>query len=165
MTPDALFSAVLPVFQGLGVKVLFEPGRSLTANAGALISRVILSKETGERKFVIVDAGMNDFIRPSLYDAYHQIVVVEKGKRALEKVFVVGPICETGDFFSHERFLPKVHRGELLAIMATGAYGYALSSNYNGRLRPPEVLVNGASTRMIRERECLEDLWRGVDES
>lgn len=161
-TPEALFSKVLPVFSDLNMKVLFEPGRYLVADTAALITQVVLIKEGGERKFIIVDAGMNDLIRPSLYDAYHQIVPVRKGNTDVETVCIVGPLCETGDFFARDRLFPQVKRGDQLAVMAAGAYGYVLSSNYNGRPRLPEVLVEEDSYRLIREREKVEDLWRGI---
>jgi diaminopimelate decarboxylase len=161
-TPEALFEELLPAFQNVPVRLIFEPGRFLIADAGALVTRVTLTKQRGSRRFVVVDAGMNDFIRPALYDAYHQIVAVEKRSGNRENVHVVGPICESGDFFSHERLLPRVGRGDLLALMAAGAYGYALSSNYNGRLRPPEVLVDGGKFCAIRSRESLDTLWEGV---
>jgi len=162
LTPADLFRSIFPVLDGLGVRLLFEPGRYLVADAGALVTRVTLVKKNNERKFVVVDAGMNDLIRPSLYDSYHQIVVVNQTDHDMETVHVVGPICESGDFFAHDRSLPRVNRGDLLAVMAAGAYGYSLSSNYNGRLRAPEVLVEGNSFRLIRERERIDDLWRGI---
>ena len=161
-TPKALFTEILPFFDGLGIKILFEPGRYLIADAAALIARVTLTKTTGRHKFVVVDAGMNDFMRTCLYNATHQIVAVEENRTDAEKVSVVGPVCESGDFFSKERLLPPVERGSLLAVMATGAYGYALSSNYNGRMRPAEILVEDDSFRVIRKRERTEDLWRGI---
>jgi len=160
--PESLFKSILPLFEDLNVKILFEPGRYLVADTAALVTRVLLTKETKEKKFVIVDAGMNDLIRPSLYDSYHQIVRVTSENNDIETANIVGPICETGDYFALDRQLPRVGRGDLLAVMAAGAYGYALSSNYNGRLRLPEVLVDGESYRLIRNREKLEDLWREV---
>jgi len=162
LTPADLFRSIFPVLDGLGVRLLFEPGRYLVADAGALVTRVTLVKKNEKIKFVVVDAGMNDLIRPSLYDSYHQIVVVNQTEQDVETVHVVGPICEAGDFFARDRSLPRVNRGDLLAVMAAGAYGYSLSSNYNGRLRPPEVLVEGDTFRLIRERERLDDLWRGI---
>ena len=162
LTPADLFRSIFPMLDGLGVRLLFEPGRYLVADAAALVTRVTLVKKNKERKFVVVDAGMNDLIRPSLYDSYHQIVVVNQDDQYAETVHVVGPICESGDFFARDRSMPRVKRGDLLAVMAAGAYGYSLSSNYNGRLRPPEVLVEGNTFRLIRERESLDDLWRGT---
>lgn len=161
-TPQELFRAVGPVFEGMGLRLLFEPGRYLVANCGALITRVTLTKQTAVKKFVVVDAAMNDLIRPCLYHAQHQIVPLCQKESPWETVDVVGPICESADFLAQGRALPRIERGELLAVMSTGAYGYALSSNYNARPRLPEVLVEGASYRLIREREQMEDLWRGV---
>jgi diaminopimelate decarboxylase len=150
--------AVLPILEPSGATVVFEPGRAIVADAGVLVTQVLYKKETGSKKFVIVDAGMNDLIRPSLYDAYHQIVPLKLGVQEHETVDVVGPICETGDFFALDRVLPGVSRGDYLAVATAGAYGFCEASNYNGRPRPAEVLVNGEKCRVIRERETLEDL-------
>jgi len=158
-TPGELMNAVLPYLSDLGCTVIFEPGRFLTANGGILLTRVLYRKETSLKKFAIVDSGMNDLIRPSLYQAYHRIVPVEKRqKRDIISLNIVGPICESGDFFAKDRLLPEVHRGDLLAILSAGAYGYTLSSNYNARPRIPEVLVDGTSFAIIRERETIDDL-------
>jgi diaminopimelate decarboxylase len=143
--------------------LLLEPGRSIVAPAGVLLTRKLYSKQNGTRHFTIVDAAMNDLIRPSLYGAYHEIVPVAlpKGKKASwSPVDVVGPICESGDFFAHQRKLPPIESGELLAILDTGAYGMVLSSNYNTRPRAAEVLVAGSRTRLIRRRESVRDLLR-----
>jgi len=130
-------------------------------NAGVLVTRVIYTK-TGETKnFVVVDAGMNDLIRPSLYDAYHEILPVVKKKRRSQVVDVVGPICESGDFLARERKMPQAAPDELLAVMSAGAYGFSMSSNYNARPRPPEILVHGEAYDTIRRRETVEDLIRG----
>ncbi len=161
-TAGDLMAAVLPVFSDLDIEVLFEPGRYLVANAGALITKVILTKKNSQKTFVVVDAGMNDFVRPTLYQAVHQIVPAEQKEVQSEIVDVVGPICETGDFFARDRRMPHSDRGDLLGIMGTGAYGVVLASNYNSRLRPPEVLVEGNTFRIIRERESIDALWRGV---
>ena len=161
-TPKALFDAVLPVFEPFRVRFLFEPGRYLVGEAGALVSRVILKKASSNGMYCVVDAGMNDFIRPSLYDAVHQIVTVNEPSKEREEVAVVGPICESTDFFSKQRSLSIMKQGDLIALMGTGAYGYALSSNYNGRPRGPEVLVEGSTYRLIRKRESIEDLWRSI---
>jgi len=163
LTPRRLFEDILPLLRKWNLRILFEPGRYIVADAGVLVTRVVLTKKTGSKKFVVVDAGMNDLIRPCLYSAYHQIVEVRRGGGPMEKVSVVGPICESGDFFAHDRLLPRVNRGDLLAITAAGAYGYSLSSNYNSRLRAPEVLVEGDSFRLIRKREKPETLWRGTE--
>ena len=162
-SPEDLFSAILPLFRDLNIRLVFEPGRYLIADTGALITRVVITKTNGNRKFLIIDAGMNDLIRPSLYEAYHQIVPVAMENRDTERVTVAGPICESTDFFANDRQLPKMKRGGLLAVMAAGAYGYSLTSNYNGRLRPPEVLVEGDSYRIIRRREPIEALWYLAD--
>jgi diaminopimelate decarboxylase len=140
------------------VRLLLEPGRFLVAQAGALLSRVLYVKRTGKKTFVITDAAMNDLIRPALYQAYHEIVPVRLREGKPRIVDVVGPICESGDFFAHDRKLPPVEPGDLVAILDAGAYGMAQSSNYNTRLRPAEVLVEGAQARLIRRRETIADL-------
>jgi diaminopimelate decarboxylase len=153
-------AALLPVVQKLGgVTLLLEPGRFLVAQAGALLTRVLYVKRNGTKNFIIVDAAMNDLIRPALYQAHHEIVPVapRRGKRTMV-ADVVGPVCETGDFFARDREVPPVKPGELLAILDAGAYGMALASNYNSRPRAAEVLVEGKRARLIRRRENLEDL-------
>jgi diaminopimelate decarboxylase len=153
--------------RGLKVHVLLEPGRAIVGPAGALVTRVLYRKTNGPKKFLVVDAAMNDLVRPSLYDAYHEIVPVRIGSSnqganpgQSETVDVVGPICETGDFFARSRELPVASDGDLLAILDTGAYGMVLTSNYNTRLRPPEVLVDGKLVKLIRRRETMDDLLR-----
>ena len=142
----------------LGVHLLLEPGRSIIGPCGALISRVVYRKNNDDKRFLVVDAGMNDLIRPALYSAHHEIVPVKLPKRAKhEKVDVVGPICETGDFFARDREMPEIEAGELVAILDTGAYGMSISSNYNTRGRAAEVLVDGKSVKLIRRRETLKD--------
>jgi diaminopimelate decarboxylase len=153
-------AALLRPLRGLGIHLLIEPGRALVAAAGALITRVIYRKQNGAKKFLVVDAAMNDLLRPSLYSAYHQIVPLRRAGEHKEVVDVVGPICETGDFFARERRLPVIGEGDLLAILDTGAYGMALASNYNTRLRAAEVLVEGKSARLIRRRETVSDLLK-----
>jgi diaminopimelate decarboxylase len=145
------------------VRVLLEPGRLLVGNAGVLLTRVRYIKETGHKKFVIVDAGMNDLIRPALYQSYHEIVPVrEPGVSAAGQVVdVVGPVCESGDFFAQDRELPPLEEGELAAIMSAGAYGFVMASNYNSRPFPAEVLVRGDRAVLVRERQTYEDLVRG----
>ncbi len=153
--------AVLGPLRGLRVHLLLEPGRSIVGPAGALLTRVLYKKTNGSRKFLVVDAAMNDFLRPSLYEAYHEIVPLRLGEEDLsERVDVVGPICESGDFFARDRELPVTNEGDVLAILDAGAYGMALASNYNTRPRPPEVLVDGRSARVIRRRETIGDLLR-----
>jgi diaminopimelate decarboxylase len=159
--PKDLAEAVLPLLKGKGYTLILEPGRVLVGNAGALITRVMYTKASEEKRFVIVDAGMNDLIRPSLYEAYHEIQPVLRQNRPEQVVDVVGPICESGDFLAKERSLPECHSGELLAVMSAGAYGFSMASNYNARPRVPEVLVHGDRYEVIRERESLEDLTRG----
>jgi diaminopimelate decarboxylase len=150
--------AVLPILKETGCSIWFEPGRSIVANAGVLVTKVLYTKENGTKRFVVVDAGMNDLLRPSLYNAYHQIVPLKIETYEHERVDVVGPICETGDFLARDRLLLKVRRNEYLSVMTTGAYGYSSASNYNGRPRPAEILVNGEKVRVIRERESIEQL-------
>jgi diaminopimelate decarboxylase len=152
--------AITRPLSGLGVKLLLEPGRSIVGPAGVLLTRVLYRKTNGKRKFVVVDAAMNDLIRPSLYQAEHQIVPVQLSNFEHEVVDIVGPVCESGDFFARGRDLPTVAEGELVAILDAGAYGMALSSNYNTRTRPAEVLVNGKTAKVIRKRETSADLMR-----
>jgi diaminopimelate decarboxylase len=131
-------------------------------NAGLLLTRVLYNKETGDRRFVVVDAAMNDLIRPSLYDAYHEVRPVRESRGQLElTVDVVGPICESGDFLAKDRALPQVDEGDLLAVMSAGAYGFAMASNYNARPRAAEVLVDGSRYSIVRRRESYEDLIAG----
>jgi len=140
--------------------IIFEPGRALVAGSGILITRVLYTKMTRGKFFVVVDAGMNDLIRPSLYSAYHQIVPILQREGEWQKGDVVGPICESGDFLAKERSLPPVQRGDLLAVMTAGAYGFSLSSNYNARPRPAEIVVDGGNTHLSRPRQILETLWK-----
>jgi diaminopimelate decarboxylase len=155
---NEFIEGVLPVLKETGCSIWFEPGRSIIANAGALLTRVLYTKENGLKKFVVVDAGMNDLLRPSLYGAYHQIVPLKMQTYEHERVDVVGPICETGDFLARDRLINKSKRDDGLAVLTTGAYGFSLSSNYNARLRPAEILVNGDRVRVIRERQTIDQL-------
>jgi diaminopimelate decarboxylase len=164
--------ALVPLLQGKPYRIAFEPGRYIAGNSGVLLTRVLYRKTGGEKRFVIVDAGMNDLIRPTLYESYHHIwpakpraaenVNADRRRdfeiRGGETVDVVGPICESGDYLAKGRDLPPVERGDLLAVFTAGAYGFAMSSNYNNRPRVPEVLVDGSSFKVIRKRETLEDL-------
>src|SRR6185312_14532285 len=143
---------------GLEVRLLLEPGRFLVAQAGALVARVLNVKRNGKKTFVVVDAAMNDLIRPALYQAHHEIVPVRQRAGRARVVDVVGPVCETGDFFARDRKLAPVEEGDLVAVLDTGAYGMAQSSNYNSRPRAAEVLVQGTKARMIRRRETMTDL-------
>lgn len=142
------------------VHLLLEPGRFLVGQAGALITLVLYRKANGDKRFVIVDAGMNDLIRPALYQAHHEIVPVQQDAHApVETADIVGPVCESGDFFARARSLPETSQGDLLAILDAGAYGLSLSSNYNTRVRPAEVLVEGGTARLIRRRETYAELF------
>lgn len=160
--PTEMAQAVTPILKPLGCTIIFEPGRVIVGNAGILVTRVLYTKRTPAKNFVIVDAGMNDLIRPSLYDSYHAIQPVRQheGRRQVT-VDVVGPICESGDFLAKDRELGMVEPGELLAVMSAGAYGFAMASNYNARPRPAEVLVKEDRHFVIRARESYEDLIRG----
>lgn len=153
-------AAVLRPLRGLKVQVLLEPGRAIVGPAGALLTRVLYKKSNDSKEFLVVDAAMNDFLRPSLYGAYHQIVTTRIETRLLERVDIVGPICETGDFFARDREMLRSREGDLLAILDAGAYGSVLASNYNTRPRPAEVLVDGKSVKLIRRRETMADLLR-----
>jgi len=153
-------AALLPAIQATGdLKLLLEPGRFLVGQAGALVARVLYVKKNGAKTFVITDAAMNDLIRPALYQAFHEIVPVVRSRQKAT-VDVVGPVCETGDFFARDRALEKVKPGDLVAVLDTGAYGMSLASNYNSRPRAAEVLVEGKRARLIRRRETIEDLMR-----
>jgi diaminopimelate decarboxylase len=171
--------AILPPLKRLGLRILLEPGRLLVGNAGVLLTRVRYIKQTGQKRFAIVDAGMNDLIRPALYDSYHEIVPVEEARRAParskgkvtnkrknnEKMDIVGPVCETGDFLGLDRAMPETLRpGDLLAVMSAGAYGFTMASNYNSRPLPAEALVRDDRLALIRKRQPLEDLVRDETE-
>jgi diaminopimelate decarboxylase len=156
----AYANALMKPLRNLHVKLLLEPGRSIVGPAGVLLTRVLYRKTNGNKKFVIVDAAMNDLIRPSLYQAEHEIVPVRLLGSKTENVDIVGPICESGDFFARDRDLSAVDEGDLLAILDVGAYGMPLASNYNSRPRPAEVLVERKSVKLIRERETMKDLLR-----
>jgi diaminopimelate decarboxylase len=158
--PEALAARVLPALAGLPLLLLLEPGRSLVARAGALVTRVLYRKENRGKRFLIVDAAMNDLVRPALYQAFHRIEPVAPAREGEERVDVVGPVCETGDFLARDRALPPVEEGELLAVLDAGAYGFCMSSNYNMRPRAAEVLVDGGSARLVRRRESFDDLVR-----
>jgi diaminopimelate decarboxylase len=154
-------AAILPPLRELGLRVLVEPGRVLVGNAGVLLTRVRYIKRAEHKKFVIVDAGMNDLIRPALYQSYHEIVPVrEAHDSAREVVDVVGPVCESADFFAQDRPLPEMKEGDLVALMSAGAYGFVMASNYNSRPLPAEALVQGESSSLIRRRQTMEDLVR-----
>ena len=159
---SARYAAALTTpLRGLKLHLLLEPGRSVVGPAGVLLTRVLYHKSNNSKKFLVVDAAMNDLVRPALYDAYHEIVPVLRRPAGGHELFdVVGPICETGDFFARGREMPPVNDGDLLAILDAGAYGMVLASNYNTRPRPAEVLVDGGKARLIRRREKISDLLR-----
>ena len=147
---------------GTDVELMLEPGRSVVAEAGVLLAKVLYEKQNGGKRFVILDAGMNDLIRPVLYQAHHQIVpVVERREAPIVVADIVGPVCETGDFFARNREIPEVHAGDLVAIRTAGAYGFVQASNYNSRRRPCELIVSGAAVHVARQRESYDDLIRG----
>jgi diaminopimelate decarboxylase len=144
-----------------GLHAMIEPGRSIVGASGVLLARVLYRKTTGDKNFVVIDAAMNDLIRPALYSAYHEILPLRETSAPTSKVDVVGPVCETGDFLAKDRELPGVMPGDIVALCTTGAYGFVQSSNYNSRPRAAEVLVEGNTWRVIRKRETYEDLVRG----
>jgi diaminopimelate decarboxylase len=161
-SPRQYGKALVRALRGLDVKVLVEPGRLLVANAGVLLSRVLLRKQgQGARRFVVIDAGMNDLLRPALYQAHHDLEPVGRPRKGTEVVDVVGPVCESADVLAKRRRLPPLEGGDLIVLRTAGAYGMAMASQYNARPRPPEVLVDGRSWRVIRAREGYKDLIRG----
>lgn len=160
LDPKVFARTVLPFLKDLGLRVIMEPGRSIVGNAGILVTRVEYVKESHLKKFVVVDAGMNDLIRPSLYDAYHEVKAVRTTRRRI-RGDLVGPICESGDFLAQDRDLPAVSEGDLLAVMSAGAYGFSMSSNYNSRPRAAEVMVEKNKAFLVRRRETYEDIVNG----
>jgi diaminopimelate decarboxylase len=163
LDPATLLEAVLPAVRASGLSLALEPGRHLAGPAGVLLTQVLSRKHSGGKELVIVDAGMNDLVRPSHYSAYHEIIELEASGRAEVPVDVVGPVCETGDFLALDRALPAPERGERLAVLGAGAYGFVMSSNYNSRPRAAEVAVDGADWRIARARETFDDLLRAED--
>jgi diaminopimelate decarboxylase len=180
LTIQQYVDAILPPLTRLGLRILLEPGRLLVGNAGILLTRVRYIKETARKKFAVIDAGMNDLIRPALYGSYHEIVPVEilGGPGSVPsklrkddtevvppstgvKIDIVGPVCESGDFFAQDREMPELRAGDLLAVMSAGAYGFVMASNYNSRPLPAEALVRGDEVALIRKRQTIEDLVRG----
>ena len=164
-TAQQFAAVVLPLVKKCGLRLLVEPGRFIVGNGGVLVSRVVYVKETPVKTFVITDAAMNDLIRPALYGSYHDIVPVRAARGSKKKVDIVGPVCESGDFFAEGRILPALGAGDLLAVRSAGAYGMAMASNYNSRPRAAEVLVTGRRSVCVRRRETLADLIRGEDRS
>ena len=159
--PEEYAGAVLAAAGDLECMLLLEPGRVIVGNAGILVTRVLITKKNGATNFVVVDAGMTELLRPSLYGSHHSIKPERLGHRQSWTTDVVGPVCESGDFLARGREMPVARSGDLLAVMSTGAYGFVLSSNYNSRLRVPEVLVRGSRFKIIRRRETFSDMIRG----
>jgi diaminopimelate decarboxylase len=159
--PEEYAKAIIQGVEGLDVTLILEPGRVIVGNAGILLTEVLYLKETDEKKFVIVDGGMNDLIRPALYGSYQAIQPVLQNNSEKIVADIVGPICESGDFFAKDRELARPARGDLLAVMSAGAYGFTMASNYNSHPKPPEILVDGDKYYVIRARESFEDLIRG----
>jgi diaminopimelate decarboxylase len=161
LTPEAYAARLVPLLQPLGLQILLEPGRFISGNTGILVTRVEYLKRTGRKNFVIVDAAMNNLIRPALYNAYHEIVPLARSHRATVKADVVGGICESGDYFCKDRPLPKVGEGDYLALLSAGAYGSVMASNYNTRPLAAEVLVNGKRAAVVRARQPVRAIWAG----
>ncbi len=161
LTPDKYAARLLPLLQPLGLKIVMEPGRFISGNAGILVTHVEYVKRTGRKNFVIVDAAMNDLIRPAFYDAYHEIVPLVDKHREVVTSDVVGGVCESGDFFCKDRPLPKFIEGDHLALMSAGAYGSVMASNYNSRPLITEVLVQGNKFAAVRERQPMKEIWAG----
>ena len=157
---DNFSKEIIPIIRGCGCRLILEPGRVIVGNAGVLVARVLYVKSSGSKRFVIVDAAMNDLIRPALYDAYHAIRPVRKGGGRMV-ADVVGPVCESGDFLARDRSIQRAAPGDLIAVMSAGAYGFSMASNYNSRTRAAEVLVSGRRRWLVRKRESREDLVRG----
>ncbi len=165
MTLTDYATSVVPMLRNLKMQILLEPGRFLVGNAGVLLAEVLYRKQTGKKHFTVVDAGMNDLVRPAMYEAYHQIEPVGKPRPGAISTDVVGPVCESGDVFCHDRSISPLERGDRVAILSAGAYGFSMASNYNTRPRPAEVLVSGTRAKVIRKRETVADLWRGEKKS
>jgi diaminopimelate decarboxylase len=161
ITPQKYAARLLPLLKGLGLRILIEPGRFISGNAGILVTRVEYVKRTGKKNFLIVDAAMNDLLRPAFYEAYHEITPVRRKGGALVSSDVVGPICESGDFFCQDRPLPKVGQGDYLALMSAGAYGFVMASNYNTRSLAAEVMVKGNRAALVRARQPVKAIWSG----
>ncbi|MEM7697585.1 MAG: diaminopimelate decarboxylase [Verrucomicrobiota bacterium] len=162
LTVEAYAAELVPRLEPLGLKILLEPGRCMVGNAGVLITEVVYEKKGSAKTFEIVDAGMNDLIRPALYQGHHDIVTLREPDSAeTASVDIVGPVCESGDFFAQDRALPTLAQGDRIALLSSGAYGFVMASNYNSRPFPAEILVDGAQSHVIRERQSLEDLVAG----
>ncbi len=168
LTIEKYAQTLVPLLKPLGLRILLEPGRMIVGNAGALVTKVLYEKKGAAKTFEIVDAGMNDLIRPALYEGHHDIVPVTPapdsqgdGSGSSVPVDIVGPVCESGDFLAQDRVLPPMEQGDYLAVLSAGAYGFVMASNYNSRPLPPEILVDGGKSRVIRERQTYHDLVRG----
>jgi diaminopimelate decarboxylase len=161
ITPQKYAARLLPLLKSLGLRILLEPGRFISGSAGILVTRVEYVKRTGQKNFLIVDAAMNDLIRPAFYEAYHEIVPVRRKGGALVSSDVVGPICESGDFFCQNRLLPRAVQGDYLALMSAGAYGFVMASSYNTRRLAAEVMVKGNQSALVRERQPTKAIWSG----
>ena len=161
ITPEAYAEAIVPTLAPLGLRILFEPGRFLVGNAGVLLSTVQYVKQTPTKAFTIVDAAMNDLIRPALYEGWHEIVPLRQSEASPVTMDVVGPVCESGDFFAQDRPMAPLAPREAIAILSSGAYGFVMSSNYNSRPLLPEILVDGTEAHLIRKRQTLDDLIQG----
>jgi diaminopimelate decarboxylase len=160
--PSEYAAALLKPLEGLGLRLITEPGRVMVGNAGILVTRILYIKETDVKRFIVVDGAMNDLIRPVLYEAYHDIRAVDRSHPAAPVTAdIVGPVCESGDFFAQARELPEPKAGDLLAVMSAGAYGFVMASNYNSRPRTPEILVDGKDVHIIRDRDSFDDIVRG----
>ena len=160
-TPKELVDAVRPTLEATGAKILCEMGRYIAGNAGVLLTRVLYRKKSDAKSFLVADAGMNDLLRPALYDAHHEVRAVKEGAAAVAPADLVGPVCESGDRLARDRELPDAAEGDVLAVMGAGAYGFSMASNYNSRRRPAEVLVRGDRWAVVRERESHADLVKG----
>ncbi len=161
LRPDLYAQTLIPKLKNLGLRIVVEPGRYMVGNAGILVTEVLYLKKTGKKLFVIVDGAMTELIRPTLYESYHEIVPLQKTSGKPVKCDVVGPVCESGDYFAKDRVLPPVQPGDRLALMSAGAYGFVMASNYNSRPRPAELLIDGKKVIVARKRELIGDLVRG----
>jgi diaminopimelate decarboxylase len=159
ITPAMYAGRLVKLLQPLGLRILMEPGRFISGNSGVLVTRIEYVKQTGKKNFLIVDSAMNDLIRPAFYDSYHEIIPLRRKGGKLISSDVVGPICESGDYFAKDRPLPKLGEGDHIALLSAGAYGSVMGSNYNSRALPTEVLVNGRKTAVVRQRQTVADIW------
>ena len=161
ITPEDYAAAIIPALKPLGLRILFEPGRFLVGNAGALLSTVQYVKHTPTKTFTIIDAAMNDLIRPALYEGWHEIVPLKSLGKSAIKMDIVGPVCESGDFFAQDRDIPELQSDDRIAVLSSGAYGFVMSSNYNSRPMLPEILIDGSNIHLARSRQTLDDLIQG----